>query len=489
MQTSELFSYFTIKTVIGELPLEIDHIHVDSREVQENSIFICTKGFTVDSHEFYHEAIDRGATVIVSEKALDVDESKAAVVIVKDTYKALAHIANKFYDYPSSKLNIFGVTGTNGKTTVTTLIYRLLQHVNQKAALTGTIGFEMNGTRMKSENTTCDLLTNQKLLQETVDRDISNMVMEVSSHGLCQGRLWGIDFDVVTFTNLSQDHLDYHDSMEQYGYIKGLLFAQLGQDLKREKYIVLNEDDPWFKTYSFWSPFEVISYGLQTDADFTASNIQYKSDHTTFTLHSPEGEYDLKAPLLGEFNVYNILAAMASLFAKGIHVSEMVEAFIDMEPINGRMEKLKLDVPVDLYVDYAHTSDAIEKSIQAILPFKQKRLIFLVGTGGDRDPHKRPDMGKKASAADYVILTINDPRTEDPNKIVADMEKGMLHENYVTITERKAAIAHAIEISEPGDIVVFAGKGQEDYQVVGTKKVPHSDFDLAREFAEKKYKK
>ncbi|MDL4841817.1 UDP-N-acetylmuramoyl-L-alanyl-D-glutamate--2,6-diaminopimelate ligase [Aquibacillus rhizosphaerae] len=488
MKTATLFTYFKIVNFIGTLPENINQIHVDSRDVKPNSMFICTRGFTVDSHDFYQEAIDNGATVIVAEKPLDIDLDKTALVIVKDTYKAMAHIANKFYKNPSSQLNVIGVTGTNGKTTVTTLIHSMLQKAGQAAALSGTIGLEMHGEKYTSENTTCDILTNQKFLNKTLAENVPNMVMEVSSHGLCQGRLWGIDFDIVVFTNLSQDHLDYHDSIEEYGYVKGLLFAQLGQDLNMDKYVVLNQDDPWFETYSYWSPFEVISYGIHSDADFSAKNIRYQEDSTLYTLLSPEGEYEVQTQLLGEFNVYNSLAAIASLFAKGLHVAQLVEYLVDIGPINGRMEKVELDVPVTLYIDYAHTSDAIEKSIDAVLPFKKRKLIFLVGTGGDRDSFKRPDMAEKASVADYVILTINDPRTENPEKILADMEKGMLHDNYRAIANRSEAIAHALDISEPGDIIVFAGKGQEDYQIIGNKKLPYSDFETVCENAIKKYK-
>ncbi|WP_226035379.1 UDP-N-acetylmuramoyl-L-alanyl-D-glutamate--2,6-diaminopimelate ligase [Aquibacillus saliphilus] len=487
MNTSELISYFKIKEVVGVLPEKITGIHNDSRKVEQESMFICTRGFTVDGHDYYQQALDKGASVIVAEKHLDINPNEAALIIVKDTFKALAHLANKFYNYPSTKLNVFGVTGTNGKTTVTNLIYSLLTKTNEKAALAGTLGFEIEGEKSTSENTTCDVLTNQKLLDKAVRQGLDHVVMEVSSHGLSQGRLWGVDFDVVAFTNLSHDHLDYHDSMEQYGYVKGLLFAQLGQDLTKAKYLVLNQDDDWYRIFSYWSPFEVISYGLQTDADFKAVDIDYKINQTCFTLVTPQGIFNVETKLLGEFNIYNILAAMASLFAKGLSVDQMVNTLKDLPPVNGRMEKVDIAAPVTMYIDYAHTPDAIEKSINSVLPFKKEKLIFLVGTGGDRDKVKRPLMAEKASAADYVVLTINDPRYEDPNTILKDMEKGMLHENYVLIENREEAISHAITFSEPGDILIFAGKGQEDYQIVKNKKIAHSDLDTVKKHCLKKY--
>ncbi|SDK35398.1 UDP-N-acetylmuramoyl-L-alanyl-D-glutamate--2,6-diaminopimelate ligase [Sediminibacillus albus] len=481
MNTAELLSSLKIKQVFGTLPNEITTIHNDSREAEDNSIFICTRGFTVDSHDFYQQAIENGASLVIAEKKLDIDLDKAALVIVNDTYKATAILANRFYGYPSTKLNLFGVTGTNGKTTVTNLIHSMLKKGGRASALSGTIGVQLDNKQLPSSNTTCDALTNQKILKNALDQDIDHMAMEVSSHGLAQGRLWGVDFDVVTFTNLTHDHLDYHDTMEQYGYAKGLLFAQLGQDLRKTKYAVLNHDDAWFDTYKSVSAAEVISYSLNADSDFKAENVEYHPDKTTFTLLCPEGRLDVTMNLLGEFNVYNALAAIASLYAYGIPAERLVKYIGELPPVNGRMEKVDMDAPVSMYIDYAHTPDAIEKSIDSVLPFKKNRLIFMVGTGGDRDEYKRPAMAEKASRADYVILTINDPRFEKSEDILRDMEKGMKHDNYALVADRKEAISHALQVSEPDDILIFAGKGQEDYQIIEDTKYPHSDRKIVEE--------
>ncbi|WP_138417953.1 UDP-N-acetylmuramoyl-L-alanyl-D-glutamate--2,6-diaminopimelate ligase [Aquibacillus sediminis] len=487
MHTAELISYFKIKTVIGTLPTQVTSIHDDSREVEPGSMFICTKGYTVDGHDFYQEAIQKGASVIVSEKYLEVDQDRTALVIVNDTVKATAHISNLFYQSPSNKLDVIGVTGTNGKTTVTTLIHSLLKTSGKQAALLGTNGLQINDAIYKTSNTTCNMLTNQKLLAEAVDNKIDHMVMEVSSHGLAQGRLWGINFDVVVFTNLSQDHLDYHHSMEQYGYVKGLLFAQLGQDLINDKYIVLNQDDQWFSVYNKWSPFEVISYGIKEEANFKAEAIEYLQDKTKFVLKSPQGTFPVETSLLGEFNIYNILAAMAALFAQGLNVEQMVKDLKTISSIKGRMERLNIDTPVTLYLDYAHTPDAIEKAIHSVLPFKTNKLIFLAGTAGERDRDKRALMAEKASIADYVVLTVQDPRHEDPNQIVKEMEKGMKHEHYACVADRNEAIRHAVQVSEPGDIIIFAGNGHEDYQIIANKKIPHSEFETIKTQCFKKY--
>jgi UDP-N-acetylmuramoyl-L-alanyl-D-glutamate-L-lysine ligase len=487
MITYNLLESIKLKTIYGELPSEVTDIHVDSRKVTEGTMFVCTRGYTVDGHDFAAMAVEKGATLIVAEKQLDIDLSKAALVVVKDTFKALAQLSNKFYDYPSQKLTVFGVTGTNGKTTVSNLIHSILKSSGQSSALSGTIGFNLDGEMLPSENTTCDNLTNQQMMQSSLDRNIENFTLEVSSHGLALGRLWGIDFDVVAFTNLSHDHLDYHGTMEHYGYAKGLLFSQLGQDLQNPKYVILNADDEWYHRYCYMTPHEVISYGLEAQADFRAVDIEYFNDLTKFTLNSPEGSFDVEMKLLGKFNVYNVLTAMACLYARGMEISRLVEIIRDLPPVNGRMEKVEMKAPLSVYIDYAHTPDAIENAIQSVLPFKENKIIFLVGTGGNRDKTKRPTMAEKASLADYVILTTDDPRYEEYDSILNDLEKGMQHKQYALIGDRAEAVKHAIEVSEPGDIIIFAGKGHEDYQIIENTKYPHSDKQIAAEESKLKY--
>lgn len=317
------------------------------------------------------------------------------------------------------------------------------------------------------------------------------MVMEVSSHGLALGRLAGVDFDVAVFTNLTHDHLDFHGTMEEYGYAKGLLFSQLGQDLTKNKAAVLNADDPWSKKYESMTPYPIWTYGLKNDAHFRAENCGFNEGFTTFDMITPEGKFPVTMQLLGEFNVYNILAATAVLYSRGYPMEAIIEQIEDLVPIRGRMQKIKTDLPLHIFIDYAHTPDAIEKAIDAAMPFKKpgNKLIFLVGTGGNRDKSKRPAMAEKASRADYVVLTTDDPRFEDYDSITGDLAKGMLHENYACIGDRAEAVRHAIEVAEPGDVIIFAGKGHEDYQIIGNKKYPHSDADIALEAAKLKFVK
>ncbi|WP_404453556.1 UDP-N-acetylmuramoyl-L-alanyl-D-glutamate--2,6-diaminopimelate ligase [Oceanobacillus kapialis] len=487
MKTKNLLEVLQVKQIIGLLPEKIKSIQQDSRKVEEGSMFVCIKGYTVDGHNFIEEALERGATTIVVEDNPGIHVKGASIILVPNTMKALAHLANKFYNYPSKQMDVIGVTGTNGKTSVSSLINKLLEGVGRKTALSGTNGMTVAGEVTATSNTTCDILENQKLFRDVAEQGVEDVVMEVSSHGLAQGRVWGIDFNIAVFTNLTQDHLDYHQSMEQYGQTKGLLFAQLGNDTARKKFAVLNSDDPWSKKYEYITPAEVVTYGILENANFKAKQIQYLEDKTVFTLESIEGEFSVETRLLGEFNVYNVLAAIATLFVKGVHVSKAVALLRSINPIEGRMEQIPIDAPIKVYLDYAHTPDAIRSSIASVAHLQRNRLIYVAGTGGDRDKEKRPLMAQEASVAEVVILTINDVRNEDPQEILRGMEKGMQHKNYGMLADRKEAIEHAVEISEPGDILIIAGKGNEQYQITGTKKEHHSDKTVVTDCIKHKY--
>lgn len=488
MYAAELFHTLTQKKIIGKLPHVISDLAIDSRAVQPNSVFICIKGFTVDGHDFAQQAVDSGASVVVTERELDLT-GEVAQVVVQNTNRTLGILAAKFFDYPSKDLTMIGVTGTNGKTSVAGIIHQILMGLGEKSALSGTIGFNLNGVLYDSANTTSDALTTQQMIFRAKSEGCRAMIMEVSSHGLSLGRLAGVDFDVAIFTNLTHDHLDFHGTMEEYGHAKGLLFSQLGQDLEKAKHVVLNADDVWSERYAMMTPYPIWTYGLKNEAMFSAKNIVYGEGTTSFDLISPDGTFPVAMHLLGEFNVYNVLAATAVFYARGFDVETIVEQIELLPPIKGRMEKVKADLPVDIYIDYAHTPDAIEKAINAAMPYKKagKKLIFLIGTGGNRDKSKRPDMAKKASVADYVVLTTDDPRFEEFDSILKDLEVGMQHDNYVCIGDRAEAVRHSIEVAEPGDLIIFAGKGHEDYQIIGNKKYPHSDAEIAIEAGKLKF--
>ena len=488
MYIEELLSVIPYKKIIGRLPDNIKDISIDSRSVQPKSLFICIKGDAVDGHSFAQHAVNAGATVIVAEREL-VLEGEVAQIIVKNTNRSLGLLAAKFFDYPSNDLTMIGVTGTNGKTSVSGIIHHMLVGLGEKSALSGTIGFELNGVLYETANTTNDALNTQQMIFRAKMEGCQAMVMEVSSHGLALGRLAGVDYDIAVFTNLTHDHLDFHGTMEEYGNAKGLLFSQLGQDFTKNKHVVLNADDPWSEKYEKMTSFPVWTYGLKNDAIFRAENCHYEDGITTFDMITPEGKFPITTHLLGEFNVYNLLAATAVFYARGYTLEAIIEQIENLAPIRGRMEKVHSELPLQIFIDYAHTPDAIEKAIEAALPYKkpEKKLIFLVGTGGNRDKSKRPAMAEKASKADYVVLTTDDPRYEEYDSITSDLAKGMLHENYACIGDRADAVRHAVSVAEPGDIIIFAGKGHEDYQIIENTKYPHSDAEIAIEAGRLKF--
>ncbi|AIF42912.1 UDP-N-acetylmuramoyl-L-alanyl-D-glutamate--2,6-diaminopimelate ligase [Virgibacillus sp. SK37] len=487
MNTEELIELIKIKTIKGELPLTVTGIQMNSKRVEPGNLFICITGHTVDGHDFVDEAIRRGAKIIIAEKAITIDFSKVALVIVKDSAKVMARLANHFFDYPVSRLLSIGITGTNGKTSVSHLVHDLLLLSNYKSAACGSLGFYIDEKFIPTQNTTSDILSNLEMAQQALDHGCETMTFEISSHGLVHGRVWGIDMDIAVFTNLSQDHLDYHGTMERYGHAKGLLFAQLGQNLRTAKYVVLNADDPWYRRFSQMTPFEVISYGIFQEADFYAAHIRCSEHGTEFSLHSPEGIFPVKTNFIGEFNVYNVLAAVATLYASGHEIDTIIKKLSFVFPVKGRMEKLDYPAGPTVYIDYAHTPDAIEKAIHSVIPYKKGRLIVLIAGGSHRDTSKRPIMAAKASVADYVIITVNNPGTEIPSKIVSDFEKGMQHTNYITIPDRTEAVRHAIQIAESRDTILLTDKGHETTLLIDTEWIPYNDEKIAREQLELLY--
>lgn len=486
MNTQQLIENIPYNQLIGTLPEMVEHITMDSREVRRGSVFICIKGYTVDGHDFAQQAAVQGAVLIVSEQPIDLPDTP--VLVVADSDRTLGLLAAKFYSYPSKEMQMIGVTGTNGKTSVSGILHSMLMELGKTSAVTGTIGFNLNGELHPSANTTSDALTTQQMIAKAKEAGCSHMTMEVSSHGLVLGRLAGVEFNTAIFTNLTHDHLDFHGTMEEYGHAKGLLFSQLGQNLQEKKQAVLNADDPWSKKYADMTSHPVYTYGVKEAAQFKAGNIEMGDQGTKFTLICPEGEFAVSMKLLGQFNVSNALAAITALYAEGFELTEVLSALSRISPVEGRMQKVELDAPVSIFIDYAHTPDAIEKAIDAVADFKTNRIIFLVGTGGNRDKTKRPIMAQKASVADYVVLTTDDPRYEEYDSILNDLQTGMEHANFACIGDRAEAVRHAIAQAEPGDIIILAGKGHEDYQIIGSTKYPHSDKEIAVQEAMKKFR-
>ncbi len=455
-------------------------IENDSRHVKQGSLFICIKGFTVDGHDYAEAAVEKGAVAIISEKKLNLP---VPVIIVSDTKRAMAVIADAFYAQPSKKLYLIGVTGTNGKTTTSHVIEKILSDAGRKTGLIGTMYMKMAEKQFQVKNTTPESLTLQYYFKQMVDAGVQSTVMEVSSHALDEGRVHGCDFDVAIFTNLTQDHLDYHKTMEEYRQAKGLLFSQLGSAFshKSPKYAILNMDDPAAKQYVKSTAAHVLTYGIESKADIQARNLQLSASGITFELCSPFGNVPVSMKLIGKFNVYNVLAGICAGIVSGIPIQRIIQSIAEVEGISGRFETVNGGQNFTVIVDYAHTPDSLENALKTVKQFAEKRVFVIVGCGGDRDRSKRPLMAEIACKySTDPIFTSDNPRSEDPLAILKDMEAGVIGKQYKLIMDRKVAIHYAVNAAKEDDIILIAGKGHETYQLIGNQIIDFDDRKVAK---------
>lgn len=471
----------------GKEDVEVTGIETDHRNIKQGDVFICISGFTVDGHDFAPFAVENGAVAVISEKEIGLS---VPTIIVPDTKRALAMIATAFYDYPTNNIPLIGVTGTNGKTTVTYLLESIFQAFEMKTGLIGTIQMKIGKDVYPVHNTTPDALFLQKMFRKMVDEQVETAIMEVSSHALDLKRVYGCEFDIAIFTNLTQDHLDYHTSMEDYLRAKSLLFSQLGNDYSsKKKYAILNKDDSHSELLEKSTAHHVITYGCVNAAMVRATNIELKLHETKFTMHTPRGTVEIKSNLIGMFNVYNMLAASAAALAMNIPLEIIQKALTNMAGVNGRFEQVLAGQNYAVIVDYAHTPDSLENVLKTIKQFSTKKVIVVVGCGGDRDRKKRPLMAKAAlNYADWAIFTSDNPRTEDPNIILNDMTQSLQQTHYEVIENRKEAIYQAISKAEKDDIILIAGKGHETYQEINGVRYDFDDRIVAREAIQQKEK-
>lgn len=486
MDLRELLTHLHDFVQLPEQNIDITSIEMDSREVKPGALFICIDGYTVDGHSFAQMAVEKGAVAILAEKPVDVE---VPVVRVKSTKRAMAVLADAFYNQPTQKMHLIGVTGTNGKTTITHLIEHIFKSQHKKTGLIGTIEIRIGDTSYDVKNTTPESLTLQKTFHQMVEENVEVAMMEVSSHALDLGRVHGCDFDVAVFSNLTQDHLDYHHTMEDYRRAKGLLFAQLGNAYNhdRPKFAVLNADDAATEEYIKNTAATVITYGIDRESDIRATNIQITNSGTTFDLTTPTETVRVEMKLIGKFSVYNVLAATASCLVSGIPLSVIVEEIKVLEGVSGRFEVVDAEQDFTVIVDYAHTPDSLENVLKTVKEFAKRNIYVIVGCGGDRDRTKRPIMAR--IAAEYstqAILTSDNPRSEDPLAILKDMEEGLDTDNYVTIADRAEAIRYAVETAHTDDVIVIAGKGHETYQIIGKKVFDFDDREVARKMIEER---
>lgn len=491
MKTSELLRRIKVKELYGNFPEEVRDISLDSREVAQGWVFVARVGFNLDSHSFIPQAIDQGCRFIVADRYMELPED-VGLMVVKDTSRVASILAQYIYDFPSKKMSVVGVTGTSGKTSTSTMIHSLLGLLGESSAIIGTNGFSVGDRTVLNINTTPETTLLTRQFNEAVREGAGHMVMEVSSHALSLGRTAGIDYDITIYTNLSHEHLDFYRDIYHYGYTKGMLLSQMGSDLKRKKYVILNADDGFLKEMAMETGYEILYFSLKDEkADFYASELVEGVDGTSFTLSSPQGIFKVKSPYLGSFNVENLLGAIITLWLKGFKLERITEAVAKLPPIKGRVEFLgKDELPITLIVDYALTPDGLERLLEGVKPLVKNRLILLTAMwGSGRDITKAPKMGEISSVADYVIFTNNNPGDDDRQRLVDELEKGISHKNYSKFLEREEAILHAIDYSRPGDVVLLTGRGSEPYMMVeGGKRIIFRDDLIALEAARKKYK-
>lgn len=485
MHLHSLLKSFPLVPLPNENP-EITGIVNNHKKVEQGNIFICITGHTFDGHDFAQQAVERGAVAVVCEKKLDLP---VPVILVKDTKKAMALLADVFYQHPTHELQLIGITGTNGKTTTSHLIDYLFREYNRKTGLIGTLYMKIDDEIEETKNTTPDSLVLQSFFRKMVDQQVDTAIMEVSSHALVQGRVNGCDFDIAVFTNLSQDHLDYHGTMEEYKRAKALLFTKLGNSYhsNRLKFAILNGDDEASKLFASETSAYTVTYGIHTDADFRATNIKLHHQGSSFHLQYPGGERKVNLQLAGEFNIYNALAAIATAYVSHIPMDSIIASIEKATGIPGRFELVNGGQDFSVIVDYAHTPDSLENVLKTIQQFAKKRIFCVIGCGGDRDSSKRPIMAKIACQyADHAIFTSDNPRSEDPLKILRDMEKGVSTNNYKIIPERALAIDTAIQKADNGDVILIAGKGHETYQIIGDQVFDFDDRLVALKAIQKK---
>lgn len=484
MLLREVIDGLEILDTKGSLDIQIDNIQYDSRKVKDNGLFVCIKGFTVDGHKFIDKAIENGAKAFLVEE--DINRDDATFIKVKDTREDMAKIADNFYNHPSQRFDVIGVTGTNGKTSITTFLNEILRLDKNKVGLIGTIKIFDGDNEVESNSTTPESVDLQGYFNQMIENGCKYCAMEVSSHALALNRVAQTKYKVGVFTNLTPDHLDFHKDLEDYRKAKEKLFYMttnaniINIDDNGGKIIYNNVKNLDTKCYS---------YGIDNEADFMAKNIKIEARGVSYRLITPTYETDIFVPVPGKFTVYNTLSVIATCYALGIDKDVVINGLKNTGGVAGRFEAISNDTGISVIVDYAHTPDALENVIKTAREFVKNRIITVFGCGGDRDTTKRPLMGEIVQKySDICIVTSDNPRTEDPELIIKDILEGLdkNKENYKVVIDRKEAIKEAIEMAQKDDVILIAGKGHENYQIIGKVKHHFDDKEIANEYLHKK---
>jgi UDP-N-acetylmuramoyl-L-alanyl-D-glutamate--2,6-diaminopimelate ligase len=482
MQLKTLLAATPVRQVLGSVDRPVENIAYDSRRVQRHTMFVALRGEKTDGHQFIGHAIDKGASVIVAER--EQKDPRVTCLVVENTRTALADFSATFYGNPARKLKLAAVTGTNGKTTTTFLIKHICENAGLRCGLIGTVRYEIGERILPAIRTTPESLDLQELLAQIANAGCKAAAMEVSSHALAQERVRGIEWNVTVFTNLTQDHLDFHGTMENYFEAKAKLFTALAsQEQKTKPVAIVNVDDRYGQRLldKLGKSVPVVTYGMGLRADFRASNYRAEFTGTSYQLDARGKSYLVRLPLIGRFNVTNSIGALAAAEALGINLRSAVLSLGKAPQVPGRLELVPAKRQFQVFVDYAHTPDALANVLKTLHELQPNRLIAVFGCGGDRDRQKRPLMAEMADRlADYSIITSDNPRKEDPKMIIAETEKGFQSNRYEKIADRTEAINRAVALARARDIVLIAGKGHENYQEFADYTIPFDDIQVAR---------
>ena len=508
MKLDDLISVVKEKKIIGEGYPDVSGISCNSGDTTKGSLFVAIKGNKFDGHSFIKDAVAKGARVVVVED-VPHDALGATIVAVPDSRLALAQIAARFYGNPSSDLALIGITGTNGKTTTAYLVESIFKAGGAKSGVIGTIDYHYGDKLTPAPMTTPESLDIQKMLREMADDGVTHVVAEVSSHALDLKRVDSLHFNAGVFTNLTQDHLDYHKTMDNYYKSKARLFNQLLPQTgsKKDVYAIVNMDDHFGRRLVEDTVSNIIGYGIKTRDQVFPEHTRITLEGISANINTPRGRLEIKSPLMGEFNLYNILAAISVGISQDISLEDIKRGIEALDSVSGRFERIENRKSIHVIVDYAHTSDALERTLVTLNTLSSGRIITVFGCGGDRDRLKRPLMGGiSGKYSDLSIVTSDNPRTEDPDTIICEIEeglkrsgvkkltpseliKGSCQKGYIAIVNRGEAIRYAIDAARAQDTVLIAGKGHEDYQIVGEKRITFDDRQEARNVIAEKEKR
>ncbi|WP_053991009.1 UDP-N-acetylmuramoyl-L-alanyl-D-glutamate--2,6-diaminopimelate ligase [Mangrovimonas sp. TPBH4] len=480
IELKDILYKVTLNAVVGSTSVKVGSVHFDSRKVKSNDVFVAIKGTVVDGHDFIEKAIEDGAAAIVCEVLPKELKERVTYIQVENANMALAFMAANFYGNPSENLKLVGVTGTNGKTTVSTLLYQLFKKAGFKVGLLSTVKIMVDDKEYKATHTTPDSLTINKYLKEMNDEGVEFCFMEVSSHGIHQCRTEGLHFEGGIFTNLTHDHLDYHKTFAEYRDVKKMFFDQL----PKSAFALVNIDDKNGLVMMQNTKAKKQTYALKSYADFKAKILENQFGGLLLKLDDNE----VWTRLIGNFNAYNILAIYATAKLLGLETVEVLQLVSQLESVSGRFQYFVSGDKITAIVDYAHTPDALKNVLETInsIRTKNEELITVVGCGGDRDKTKRPKMGHIASAlSTKVIFTSDNPRSEVPETIIEEIEKGVEPQNFkktLSIVDRKQAIKAACQMAQPNDIILVAGKGHETYQEIKGERFDFDDYEIVKDF-------